>query len=101
MSPLISVSVVTPKPGCFDEFMELQVAQQRRLRGKVPGLRGSRLYRGLDGRSVVIVGAFETAEDQIRFAGSVDLLDHISRVRSLIESTRPALYETAYDVGDV
>ena len=43
MSPVVGINVITPKPGLFDEFMELQLAQLNRLRGKVAGLRGSRL----------------------------------------------------------
>jgi hypothetical protein len=50
--PYVSISVITPKPGRFEEFMELQLAQHHRMRGQVQGLRGGRLFRSLDGRSV-------------------------------------------------
>jgi hypothetical protein len=101
MSPLVSVSVVIPKPGRFDEFMEIQLAQYNRLRGKVAGLRGSRLYRSLDGRSAILVAVFETLGDQKRFAESADLQDHLARVRPLVEPAGPGLYETAYEFGEV
>jgi hypothetical protein len=101
MSPLVSISVITPKPGRFDEFMEIQLAQLNRVRGKVAGVRGSRLYRSLDGRSVVLLAAFETPEDQKRLAESADLQDHLARVRPLIESAGPGLFETAYQFGEI
>jgi hypothetical protein len=101
MSPLVTISIVTPKPGRFDEFMEIQLAQARRLRGKVAGLRGSRLYRSLDGRSAILVAVFETPEDRQRFAVSADLQDHLARVRPLVEPAGPGLYETVYEFGEV
>jgi Antibiotic biosynthesis monooxygenase len=101
MSPVVGISVITPKPGLFDEFMELQLAQLKRLRGKVAGLRGSRLYRSRDGRSAVMVALFETPEDQKRFAESAVLQEHLARVRPLVEPAGPILYETAYEVGEV
>ena len=79
MSPVVGISVITPKPGLFDQFMELQLAQLNRLRGKVAGVRGSRLYRARDGRSVVLVALFETAEDQKRFSESAVLQEHLAR----------------------
>ena len=101
MSPVVGISVITPKPGLFEQFMELQLAQLNSLRGKVAGLRGSRLYRARDGRSVVLVAVFETPEDQKRFAESAVLQEHLARVRPLVEPAGPILYETAYEVGEV
>jgi hypothetical protein len=101
MSPIVSVSIVVPRPGKFDEFVAIQREQYRRLRGKVSGLLGSRLYRSIDGRSAILLAMFETPEDQQRFAESADLLDHIARVRGLVERTGPGLYESAYEYGIV
>jgi heme-degrading monooxygenase HmoA len=101
MSPIVGINVITPKPGLFDQFMELQLAQLNRLRGKVAGLRGSRLYRARDGRSVVLVAVFETPEDQKRFSESAVLQEHLARVRPLVEPAGAVLYETAYEVGEV
>src|SRR5262245_24807311 len=101
MTALISISVITPRPGRFDEFMDLQLAQLSRLRGKVPGVSGSRLFRSLDGRSVVMVSMFESAEAQKRFVDSPDLKDHLDNVRPLVEPGAPMLCETAYEFGQV
>ncbi len=38
--PVVNISVITPKPECFAEFMELQLAQHHAVRGKVDGLIG-------------------------------------------------------------
>ncbi|MGF6229713.1 heme-degrading monooxygenase HmoA [Inquilinus ginsengisoli] len=99
--PYVSISVITPKPGRFEEFMELQLAQHHRVRGQVQGLRGGRLFRSLDGRSVVLVTAFETIEDAQRFRQDPRLTEHVARVQPLLESAAPGGYETAYEVGTV
>ena len=99
--PAVAVSVITPKPEKFEEFMALQLAQQSRLRGQVQGLRGSRLFRSLDHRSVVLVSVFETDEDALRFRGDPRLTEHLARVQPLIESAVPGAFETAYEVGVV
>ena len=99
--PYVSISVITPKPGRFEEFMALQLAQHHRVRGQVQGLRGGRLYRGVDGRSVVLVTAFDSAEDAQRFRQDPRFTEHIARVQPLLESAMPGAYETAYEVGEI
>lgn len=99
--PFVSISVITPKPGRFDEFMELQLAQHHRLRGQVQGLRGGRLFRALDGRSAVLVTAFDSAEDAQRFRQDPRFTEHIARIQPLLESAVPGGYETAYEVGEI
>jgi len=99
--PYVSISVITPKSGRFEEFMELQLAQHHRVRGEVQGLRGGRLFRSLDGRSVVLVTAFETIEDAQRFRQDPRFTEHVARIQPLLESAVPGGYETAYEVGTV
>ena len=99
--PYVSISVITPKPDRFEEFMELQLAQHHRVRGQVQGLRGGRLFRGVDGRSVVLVTAFDSAEDAQRFRQDPRFTEHIARVQPLLESAVPGAYETAYEVGEI
>ena len=81
--------------------MDLQLAQVNRLRGKVQGLLGSRLLRSNDNRTIVLVSAFETAEDSQFFRESRDLTDHLANVRPLIESATTGVYEMVYDIGAI
>jgi heme-degrading monooxygenase HmoA len=99
--PFVTVSVITPKPGGFDEFMERQLAQQRRLRGTVRGLIGGRLLRSLDNRTAVLIAAFETEGDALRFRQDKRLVDHIAGMQPLIDSAMAGTYEAAYAVGEV
>lgn len=99
--PYVSISVITPKPGRFEEFMELQLAQHHRVRGQVQGLRGGRLFRALDGRSVVLVTVFDSVEDSRRFREDARLTEHMARIQPLLETAAQAGYETAYEVGEV
>jgi len=66
-TPFVTNQRDTPKAGKLAEFMERQLAQQRRLRGEVQGLVGSRLFRSADDRSAVLIAVFETEEDAKRF----------------------------------
>jgi NAD(P)H-dependent FMN reductase len=63
----VLINVVTPKPGRLQEFLDIQVAEQRRLAGQVPGLRGNRLHRSSDGRSAVGIAVFDSVEDHQRW----------------------------------
>jgi quinol monooxygenase YgiN len=99
--PIVSISVITPKPGMFEEAMALQLAQNQRLRGKVEGVLGARVFRSKDARSFVLIAAFETIEASQRFREDPRLLDHLARMRPLMESAAQGAYETVYEVGAI
>ena len=53
MKPVIVINRLALKPGAIDEFIEAQLNYASALMKKPTGLTGSRLYRGLDERTVV------------------------------------------------
>lgn len=99
--PVVNIAVITPKPGKFEAVLALQLAQRQRLRGKVDGLIGSRLFRSNDERSLVLIAKFETAEAADRFREDPRFLEHLAMVRPLMESAAQGAYETAYEVGAI
>lgn len=99
--PVVNISIIKPKPGKFDEFMALQLAQHQRLRGKVEGLVGGRLFRSADRSTAILVSVFETEEAAWRFREDERFIAHLIEVRPLIESAQPGAYETAYEVGTI
>jgi heme-degrading monooxygenase HmoA len=99
--PVVNISIITPKPERFVEFMELQVAQLRAVRGKVEGLVGGRLFRSREERDVILVTMFETEEAALRFGRDERLTRHLDRVRPLLERAVPGRYDVAYDVGSL
>jgi quinol monooxygenase YgiN len=99
--PVVNIAVITPKPGNFEAVLALQLAQRQRLRGKVDGLIGSRLFRSHDESSLVLIAKFETAEAADRFREDPRFLEHLARVRPLMESAAQGAYETAYEVGAI
>ena len=54
MKPVTMINRLAIKPGVIDEFIEAQLNYASTLMEKPTGLIGSRLYRGLDGRTVVL-----------------------------------------------
>jgi heme-degrading monooxygenase HmoA len=98
---VVNISVITPKPEHFAEFMELQLAQHRRLRGKVDGLVGGRLFRSREDRDVVLVTMFESEEAAQRFGRDERFTSHLERIRPLLERAVPGAYEVAYEVGSL
>lgn len=101
MQPVVSISVIRPRPGQFDTFLTLQLAQHARLAGRVDGLCGSRLYRATDGASLVLISVFETREHQEAFGRSDAFKDHFAQVRPLIEPGSPGLFHTAFAAGQI
>lgn len=101
VEPIVTISVITPKPEHFDEFMALQLAQHRRLRGKVDGLVGARLFRSQQERDVVLVTMFESATAARRFAQDDRFKDHFARIQPLLERSAPGAYRLAYETGTI
>lgn len=99
--PVVNISVITPKPEHFAEFMELQLAQHHAIRGKVEGLIGGRLFRSREDRDVVLVTMFESEEAALRFARDERFTSHMARVRPLLERAVPGAYDVAYEVGSL
>ncbi|WID97076.1 antibiotic biosynthesis monooxygenase [Bosea vestrisii] len=99
--PIVNISIITPKPECFAEFMELQLAQHRSLRGKVDGLIGGRLFRSRQDRDVVLVTMFESEEAALRFARDERFTSHMARISPLLEGAVPGGYRVAYEVGSL
>lgn len=97
--PVISISVIRPKEGQFEAFLELQLAQHRRLRGQVKGLRGARLFRSAEG--LVLISVFDSPEDADAFRQDPRFTEHMDRVRPLIERSEAGVFAEAYAVGAI
>ncbi|MFT4253537.1 MAG: antibiotic biosynthesis monooxygenase [Caulobacter sp.] len=97
--PVVNISVIRPREGQYEAFLELQLAQHRRLRGQVKGLRGARLFRSEQG--LVLISVFDTEEDAEAFRRDPRLTDHLARVRPLIERSEAGVFSEAYAVGAI
>ena len=99
MNPVTQINFFAIKPEKIDEFIE---ANRKYAASVSPpkGLIASRLYRGLDGKSAVRVSQFESIQalDEIRH--SETLRHQIDKLRPLIESSSPVLYEEVSTTGE-
>jgi quinol monooxygenase YgiN len=84
-------------PGRMDDFISLQreFAESRCL----TGLLGGRMYRNREGTEAVLVSQFESIEAQEAIMGSAELRAHIGKLREMVESSDPNIYEEAYTYG--
>lgn len=83
---VVLVNVLTPRPGRTEEFVAARTAECVRLRGLVPRAVGNRLPRGLDGAKVVNIATF----------GSALSKEHLGRLRPLVDSVEPGLFEQVH-----
>src|ERR1035438_2035271 len=99
MKPITQINVFSIKPGKIDEFIEAERSSAAST-NLPPGLIGSRMYRSLDGKSVVRVSKYESIEAHKEVHQAEALRQHIDRPSPLFESSSPALYEEVYTTGD-
>jgi heme-degrading monooxygenase HmoA len=95
------INIFTPKPGKLDEFLEIQVAQQRRFAGNIPGWRGSRLHRSLDGTTAAAITIFDSVADHQRWLQTEDFKAHFQRIEPLIERADRGWYELVQEAGQI
>lgn len=99
-NPAVTViSVFTAKPERLEEFVAAQRAALPGFPDRIPGLRGSRLYRSRDGIHAALVSTFESAEHHRRFRESDAFAGHRARLVPLLERAEPAEYELVYEAG--
>jgi quinol monooxygenase YgiN len=100
MKPVTQINFLSIKPDKIDEFFEADrtyIASVSRPKGLI----SSRLYRSLDGRSAVRVSQYESVEAHKEIHQSETLRQQIERLRPLVESSSPGLYEVASTTGDL
>jgi quinol monooxygenase YgiN len=99
MKPVTQINVLSIKPEKVEEFLETDRSYVAST--SLPkGLIGSRLYRSLDGRSVVRMSLYESVQAHHDQNQNEALQQQIGRLRPLVESASPALYEEVYTTGD-
>ena len=99
--PIQVINTFTVRAGMMDEFVRVQEEARPHLARENPGLRGSRLYRALDGKTAVLIGVYDSADDNTRLQQSELFARHRARLQPLVESASPAVYEVAYQAGEV
>ncbi|MBE1205654.1 antibiotic biosynthesis monooxygenase family protein [Aminobacter carboxidus] len=96
--PVAFVNIFTLKPGKLDEFIALQKVNLGRSVGNVPGWRGSRLHRSIDGNTAIMISTFDSVADHKRVHQTQGFAEHIAKVGPLIESAVPGYYQVVHEV---
>jgi quinol monooxygenase YgiN len=98
--PVVFINVFTVKAGRMDEFVALQKTNLERSRGNVPGWRGSRLHRSLDGDKAIMVSAFDSVGDHKRVHLTQQFSEHVGNLSPLIEKADFGYYRLVHEVVD-
>lgn len=99
--PVVLINSFIPKPGKMDAFLALQTGAVKRFANLAPGWLGSRLHRGEDGQTVVMMSVFETIEDHRQWTASAEFDAHRQQVLELVESAQPGYYRVVYAAGSI
>lgn len=95
MKPVTQINVITIQPDKTEEYFAAQLSYLASI-DLPPGLISIRMYKGTDGKSAVLVSKYESLEALQAVQQRAVLKQHIERIRPLIESASPALYEEVY-----
>lgn len=101
MQPVTVINKMAIKPGKMDEFIDAQQRYSAALTTKPNGLIGSRMYRSLDGKSVVLVSQFESMKAQEDIRQTDAFKENLRALQALVESSNPDVYEMAYANGNL
>lgn len=99
MTMVTIINVLAVKPGRMDEFIALQRTFAVDRAGGRSGLVGGRMYRNKEDSQAVLISQFESAEAQSAILGSDAFKAHVAKLRDVVESSSPNLYEAAYTYG--
>jgi heme-degrading monooxygenase HmoA len=99
--PIAVLNVFTLKPGWLDAFVELQRLALPGLARQIPGFRGSRLYRAVDGTTAAMISVFDTQEQFKRWTASEPFVAHREKISTMIERAAPGIYEVVYESGSI
>jgi heme-degrading monooxygenase HmoA len=93
---IVQITVFTPNEGQLDAFVNRQLEGLPKF-GDIPGSLGSKLYRSLDSRTVVMISRFESAADQARFSATDAFGAHRATILPLLETVSGGQYELIYE----
>ncbi len=99
MSPITIINHLSIKHGKMDEFIEAQRSVAAEVLKTPRGLIGGRIYRSVDGESVVIVSQFESESAQREITTSAAFKEHLKRMQALVDASSPQLFEEVYTYG--
>jgi quinol monooxygenase YgiN len=91
------INALRVKQEWMDEFISAQ--REFAMSCRLPGLLGGRMYRNREGTKAVLISQFESIAAQEAIMGSAELRAHLAKLRDMVESSSPDLYEEAYTYG--
>lgn len=97
--PVVVINVFTPKPGQMDNFVATQAGALTTLSNRIPGWRGTRMYRALDDRTAALISTFASVEEYRAWMASDLFAQHRDKVAPLIERAGPQLYRLVLEAG--
>ncbi len=99
MTTITLINPLAVKPGRIDEFIALQRDFANAMSGRQVGPLGGRMYRNQDGSKALLISQFESRETQSATVRSPEFQAHVVRLREMVESSSPEVFDEAYTYG--
>jgi hypothetical protein len=96
---VVLINKFTAKPGQLDKFIAAQIAEYKRLLGKVEGYQGNRLIKALDGKNAINIAVFDNMTSYTKWRESKLFKDHLEIIKPYVEKSEPGMYEILYNAG--
>jgi quinol monooxygenase YgiN len=99
MTTITLINALAVKPGRMAEFIDLQREFANAMSSRQDGPLGGRMYRSPDGSKALLSSQFESRDAQAATTGSAEFQAHLARLREMVDSSSPAVFEEAYSYG--
>jgi hypothetical protein len=99
--PVVLVNTFVARTGQMPAFVAAQMAEYKRLLGRVAGWRGNRLHLSLDGSSAVNYAVFDSLQAYKDWRASALFTEHVAMIAPYVERSEPQIFRALYDAGDL
>lgn len=93
--PYVLINTFVPTSGRLEEFMDNQISDVKDLGAEAAGhgWRGNRIYRTLDGGTVIVVTVFDSAAEHEGWLARDEFRQHRERIGLLLDDVRSTTCE--------
>jgi Antibiotic biosynthesis monooxygenase len=93
------INLFTTRPERLQAFVDTQISEYERLRGKAPGAMAANLHRGVQGTHAVNYAQFQSVDKYREWIQSKAMEGHLPAIEPLVDRAEPGLYQVRHVRG--